>query len=746
MGMSRDAFFRICLFTTLGFGILLSDFHYSRSPSWALFLLYILSAFLQRWIMAGKNFDVKSLAPEESARIEESRRLYYCGASLESETDDPESTAIREMLDPRRALFRKAGQIFIVTLYIYLLFRFGISLRAWDFFFIGGAIVFLMAATSGHMLLALGLNAVVAIPFGFGLDSLSGPLTAVYFLLCVITFSAHRFYEESRKGDRDEPEWLNREYGRMIGVAALGMVGIAGLAFCVNQLFPDPSPEKGISFVEKAVDLNHRLGAKWLSRAGNALPETDSKRAGTRPSGEEARRATQKFRAVLEERGTGPTRVDVETLRRALELAKTHPSLGDVGSVNPPGGTSGSAGGSGNGVRGFGREGKLSLAEAQKILSKIHRDSREKSAEIAKAARSLETSVEEAKRRGATDATGLTDEELENLGKALGPHEGERLSVTEAGKFLEQVPPPSPFDNSEYAQAARTLRETVTETGKRGESELPEIDPAVLEQLARGTPQSGIPLADAERALSKLPRVSEGDQTQKAEAIRSLEGSVKAGIKNGDSEVKGLSSNDLHEIGQALGNDEARESILKAEKSAARIENVAEKPVLIPHPEVPKPPEFISEEMLRKVVRFLKPLFLILSVLLIALFIRKIRAKHDPSKLEENAKKKLSRVEKRTLWQDLREIERAGLSVSEEVVARYQHFLKAMAGVNCAKPESLPPAEFREYICGTFPKLSGPFSTLTDVFCDVFYGERDLDGAGLGRFRADHRRILKSLL
>jgi len=159
-----------------------------------------------------------------------------------------------------------------------------------------------------------------------------------------------------------------------------------------------------------------------------------------------------------------------------------------------------------------------------------------------------------------------------------------------------------------------------------------------------------------------------------------------------------------------------------------------------------KAPEIrIPEATIDFVEKIMKFLLFLGGAIALYLFIRKLRAKHDPDSLNSDALRRLSRKERATLWSAMNQIDRAGLSESEEVIARYGLFLELMAKINLPKPIGFPPNEFVASVRGTFPRVDSAISNVTDGFSDVYYGKGTLGNARLLQYRTEHRRIFRAL-
>ncbi len=253
--------FRISLLLTLGIGLLIADLYFSRQAAWALFLLYVLSALIQSWIMDGKNYDVRILGGAESKKSEELKSLFYCGSTIEAEKTDEEKKAVRNILDPRRSLYRRIAKYLLIAIYIYLTYRFRLSLKFWDSFFILGATGILISATTGHMLIALALNALVALPLAISLDGLSIPATLFYLFFLVSTFSLHRALE--REEEEGHPPYKQ---------ALIAALSVFLLGSFISVIIPKPEITNDLGKIKKKTQSKAIGNGASSSHSVNEFP------------------------------------------------------------------------------------------------------------------------------------------------------------------------------------------------------------------------------------------------------------------------------------------------------------------------------------------------------------------------------------------------------------------------------------------------------------------------------------------
>lgn len=366
--MERSSWFRISLLLTLGFGLIISDLRFERNVTWALFFLYGLSAVCQRWIMSGRSFDVRTMAEEENAKNEENKRLYYCGVLLEANPPDEEKTAIREILDPRRSLIRRLAKYGLVAVYIFLIVKFRINLMVWDVFFLLGATIILISATSGHMLLAFALNAVVALPCALTLSSFSGTFTLTYLFLSCLTFASHRF-QESAEPPGESPSSRETKMWTLIRQSAVSAAVLFGLGTSVHFLLPKALETDRIqrTLAERAISLNRELGERFRRK-------TESNSAGDRTQGSnepvESRNSDDTRGSESFQSGSRSSPSEIEEIIKAVEKAQ------EVGSIN-----------AGN---------EINRTDAERILHAMSEGSGKKDEAASRLERSLEASVRRA--------------------------------------------------------------------------------------------------------------------------------------------------------------------------------------------------------------------------------------------------------------------------------------------------------------------------------------------------------------
>ncbi|MBS1963541.1 MAG: hypothetical protein JST04_15100 [Bdellovibrionales bacterium] len=448
---ARAELFRVSLLLSLGIGLVIADLRFDRAAALVLFGFYLLAALLQRWIMAGRSYDALAMARREAKRIEESRSLFYCGATLDAEEGEEEKTAVREILDPRRAFYRKAARYGLVALFIAVGIRFRMDFRFWDSLFVAGAIVIVISATTGHLLLALGLNALVVFPCILTLPSWNVPAAYLYLFSVCLTFAAHRFYEADRTAEEDPVDWFVEQRKSLALRSALLAVAFCVVGLVVDRLVPDPKPEEGAgeTLVEKAIEANRALGKKFRSAPPRSAGGNDGPAA-----------------TIGENTDAPASRISPEEARRmAIALGRLGgkpgnfaPTAKDDSEPSPEGSPGGRA-----------RTGGLSSEDLAKAMGEVPK---------------LPSPDPETLAR--------FQAELERLRSERAKREEGTLPLDEAKKILESMPKPKDGDASKDAQFARELAKAVAEADRKGIGEV-----NVARELGKGGSKGAVASGDA---------------------------------------------------------------------------------------------------------------------------------------------------------------------------------------------------------------------------------------------------------
>jgi hypothetical protein len=143
----------------------------------------------------------------------------------------------------------------------------------------------------------------------------------------------------------------------------------------------------------------------------------------------------------------------------------------------------------------------------------------------------------------------------------------------------------------------------------------------------------------------------------------------------------------------------------------------------------------------QKLMRFL--IFAVAGVAIILLLshLSKLRAK----KLVSD-KKGLTPEAKQNFIRELRMIEAQKLSTKEKIIKKYHLFLKVMAEAHNPRETGFPPYDYAENLKVKFPSIDKSFSTLTSVFSDTLYGEKNIDGPQFEAYDKAFKNILRHFI
>ena len=148
----------------------------------------------------------------------------------------------------------------------------------------------------------------------------------------------------------------------------------------------------------------------------------------------------------------------------------------------------------------------------------------------------------------------------------------------------------------------------------------------------------------------------------------------------------------------------------------------------------------LSDEMREFLYRLFKNFVVFAGIILVLGFIHKLFIKLQPRRPTQ-ARRSLSKTQRKVLAQALLDIEAAKISEREEIIRKYRIFLSMMAAIGHEKPEFLPPTDYCDQLSGRMPSIAGPLSTITHTFCDTFYGDLFIDQGSLLSFRRDFEVI-----
>ncbi len=112
-------------------------------------------------------------------------------------------------------------------------------------------------------------------------------------------------------------------------------------------------------------------------------------------------------------------------------------------------------------------------------------------------------------------------------------------------------------------------------------------------------------------------------------------------------------------------------------------------------------------------------------------------------KESDETAEKVDRIKRSSLLEEARLLRSRNLSSTEEVILSYQLFLRLMELLELPRLPETAPTGYAEDVSRAFPKLRGPVSVLTDIFCLVLYGESNIDGSHLSTFRSNLNAVFK---
>jgi hypothetical protein len=136
----------------------------------------------------------------------------------------------------------------------------------------------------------------------------------------------------------------------------------------------------------------------------------------------------------------------------------------------------------------------------------------------------------------------------------------------------------------------------------------------------------------------------------------------------------------------------------------------------------------------------LKRFFVLLAFGLVAVFLSRI-----PWRTQGGRGKavKLTRERRRRVMAELAALDQLKISPREEVIARYNFFLRFMELVQFPREDYLPAEDYNEQLKASYPPLAPHGDSLTGTFCDVLYGEADIQPARVAGFRKSLDSVLK---
>lgn len=150
-------------------------------------------------------------------------------------------------------------------------------------------------------------------------------------------------------------------------------------------------------------------------------------------------------------------------------------------------------------------------------------------------------------------------------------------------------------------------------------------------------------------------------------------------------------------------------------------------------------PPLIADALLLKIIHYLKWLFFGAVGLAVALPLMRWLSAISPS--QKNTRKLRKTLNHSLALQEFRagvaELNSKKLSSREEVIRRYQLFLALMKGTALPRADYLPTTDYHEDLRCRYPGFSRPILNLNEIYCDVYYGKKEITSQELKVFRED---------
>jgi hypothetical protein len=134
----------------------------------------------------------------------------------------------------------------------------------------------------------------------------------------------------------------------------------------------------------------------------------------------------------------------------------------------------------------------------------------------------------------------------------------------------------------------------------------------------------------------------------------------------------------------------------------------------------------------------LTPAALVLVAAAIYWFRRKMAKQADPKKL---ARRQLGEEQKHEIANALKLLAGRKLPARQEVIARYDLFLRMMEMAHTARETYLPPTDFHRRVRLLHPPIEPHSRSITDSFCDVYYGDQSVSPERLKGMRTALQQI-----
>jgi hypothetical protein len=144
------------------------------------------------------------------------------------------------------------------------------------------------------------------------------------------------------------------------------------------------------------------------------------------------------------------------------------------------------------------------------------------------------------------------------------------------------------------------------------------------------------------------------------------------------------------------------------------------------------------QEIPLAVDRFLTPILIGILAAGIWFFMRKLKKKPNPKK---PTRFQLAQQQRAELMKKFKDLSRRSMSPRDEVIARYDLFLRIMEMAATPRALYLPPLDFHRKVRLLHPPLDPQSKKITDVFSDVLYGEQNVPPDSLKNVRGAVKEV-----
>lgn len=168
-----------------------------------------------------------------------------------------------------------------------------------------------------------------------------------------------------------------------------------------------------------------------------------------------------------------------------------------------------------------------------------------------------------------------------------------------------------------------------------------------------------------------------------------------------------------------------------------------EAPKIVEPPETTPPPN--DHQWIEDFVKFLLFIAIVVGLFFLLRFLGGALRKPKPEDaVEEEVERAPEEIAE--LKQELAKIEREKLPPDQEVIRRYNFFLRVLDGTPQAHPLHMPTKDYETFLAEQRPRIQRELNYMTEVFCDLYYAEAPVEPGVLKDFRKQHRQVMKHLL